>query len=1323
MASMLTVSGLNLALVPSTARAFGAPRPTTSQTANQAAKPATAKAAPRKIFIAVDGMSFDAFREAQRQGLFAAFKNVGHHVAPFPTMTDMSWSIMTHSAEHFGAAGRIKNVEATYFDESSQSIQGDPRDYYQRLAFPKYYLGAFDVVFNPYVEALVYFPTEEVPKMEIKSVIDDLLAAKPKPVLTAYVGSVDSTAHTQLNRLFPVMRVLDSELKRLQAGFRERGEEVEIILMSDHGNIGRFKEGGPEQELVGIEISKTIERAGLKFVQQLKDTKDVAMPLLALGTWGPVYFKDRKNRAGFVNELKKESWFDLAIAMNKNNAKETLMSVASSTGEARLRYDKEKDLYFYTPVAGNPLQIPAAFHSSAAVSRPISPDQVQALSEGTPYPDAIYRLIESASERNFDFPDLIVTLKDGFFIQNALGGFTKMYRTHGSLTAASSAGVLATTTTAIPAAMRTKDLFGHFGVNTRDLFGEELRLHEASGRAALDEVWKNAQRGVETKARDLSQPRIFRHMSRFISDTRPYFLVSEITDFMKAFKTDPLKDPSGMGLTPMNFDMSKFDIPSMISNDDIGAITDAVLTGGSVEGVLQDPRVEKVKERISFLRDVKTANLKSAAEGGGQDGLLGSISSYFLPSKRSVMKMYQIPYLLQNSLVLQEKQFLPEVRDLRFAANWTRGGREAQIKSFKAMNAKSENVQGANSQKPEEVTVAQKLFQEIRKEIDLEHRVYPTPMAKIYNTKPDDITVVYVPGIYNSIFDKEIFSLGLSALRDDYGLRVLQPPVESTCNSDVNGSIILNYLYQDLSDRVQRGHKAPRYLFISYSKGAVDTLDFFTKYPGFVSTYVMGMASVAAPLHGSSILNKSSLPFSVVSALSEGQAPEICKTEKSAEKSISPAAMDSFWRKNERMLTGLTRYFSLTFESSPEDSHVFMKATKMIAQFDEDNDGVVTVSSSKFPPRLQALDLGTVHADHLAGILSSNFNQKVFMKAIVQTMAELDIKNTNQNFAWNSKAIIDVASAGRSWWQGNAKPDIPYSNSWDLNRLMLPPVNDPASSYETQTKLPSSQLRYDPYNIIDIQKMPDVLAATPVSPATRQNMPNGIVMDYHHKNMVHFRMDHQFNYESRSPLGLDDNKEFGFVGAEFNGEPNWLFMRSVNNSIRMTTMAYRFSPADFPNVDLKLAVTKDVVGADSIKGKTGKDDSPFQVWFTIRDGKANGDRTLVDAKNDKVILFGYYWGSPVPGEVRPAGTIYENWYSNKNVVIVTLPEAKQLLLNNPDMLGKAQDYKRNLVEDLRRAFPNRRVEDMEIVAITLQHDSNDTGTSSEAYFKSLSFTP
>lgn len=1281
------------------------------------------------IVLAVDGFSYYAFQQAQQQGLFKEFTSAGAHVSPFPSMTDLSWSTVANTAELFGAAGRIKSVEATYFDESSQSIQGDPRDYYRRLAFPKYYMGAFDAFFNPYVEALMYFPTEEVPKLEVKTVVDDLLSAKPKKFLTGYVGAVDSTAHTQLNRLYPVLKTLDSEVKRLIKSYKEKGQDVEVVLVSDHGNIGRFQEGKAEQELNGVEVADVVKRAGMNFVQQLKEDKDVAIPLLALGSWAPVYLKDRKNMKSLIQEFRKEAWFDMAVFVNRNNTSETLMTVVTGQGEAQVQFDKNKNLYTYLPTQGNPLQIPKQFHSSVAAAKQLTSTEAFTAANGTLYPDSLFRIIESASERNFDFPDFVLTIKDGNFIKNSLGAFAKMYRTHGSLTAASSFGLIASNKRKVPGQIRSKDILPFIGVEAKDLFADSYGKHKATGKEALDQVITNYQKGIQTDAKDLSQKRIFRHLSKFVADTRPYFLVSEMKSFMEAFKFDPFQDPTGKSMSSMNFDVTKFDVQTMISPEDIGSVTDAVLTSGSVEKLMNDPRITKVKEKVGMMQDQKTANLDLQHVDLTSDrGIMDKIKGYVLPAKRAVMKMYQMPFLLENSIVIQEKPFLPETRDIQFARQWV-ANKNKNVQSFSALTKAPNN----------QPSTVQTLLKEAIKEADLEGRIYPTALTKIYNQKLEDLTIVYVPGIYNAIFDKEIFSLGLNALSDELGLRVIQPPVESTCGSEVNADIILKYLSKDFKDRTQRGHAAPRYLFVSYSKGAVDTLHAFLKRPSFVSTYVKGMVAVAAPLHGSSILNTTDVPFALVSALTDSAGPEICK-EKTAAKSITPTAMDAFWRKNERSLTGLTRYFSVTFESSPEDSHIFMKATKLIGQFDEDNDGVVTVSSSKFPEKMKAVDMGTMHADHLAGILSSRFNQKAFMKGLINSLSELNINDDKNNLNWNTQVILTAANThyfkDKRYFrvrglgiveqiglgQENLVEYIPYGNAWELNRQVLPKVNDPADNYEVKVKLPQSALRYDPYAVLDVAKLGDVMAATKVNPVTRQNMPEGIRIDYAHKNMVHFRMDHQFNYESRSPGGLDDNKDFGYATADFNGEKDWAMMKSVNNSIRMTTLAYRFSPLEFSKMSLKLAVTKDVVGADPVKGKTGKDDSAFQVWFTVRDGRANGDRATVDAKNDKVFLFGYYFGGSVPGEIRNAGDIFENWYSNKNVVIATLPEAKQLLLNSQDQLGKAQVYQRNLAQDLKRAFPNRNVADFDIVAITIQHDSNDTGSSSEAYFKGLDFT-
>jgi hypothetical protein len=1320
----------------------------------QAAPPKKSEKTNAKItvLIGVDGLSLKAFSAARQQGLFRAFENSSAHIAPFPTMTDLSWSTLTKTAEIFGPSGRIRSVEATYFDESTESIQGDPRDYYQRLAFPKYYLNAFQNFYSPYLEGLMYFPTKEMAKTEIDNVIDSILKSK-ESLITGYIGGVDSTAHTQGDRLFPVLRDLDAGLNRLLSQFAQRQQPVEVILVSDHGNVGRFREGEKEQELLPVDIKPILERAGFNSVQQLQKDKDVAIPLLALGTWAPVYLKNRQHIDALIRAIDKEIWFDMAIYLRRNSPTHLVLEVTGAGGNvAQVIFDKTKKRYYYQTIVGNPLELPEEVVSTENRKIPISPSDVLTLTQQTPYPDSIKRLVESASNKNFDFPDVILTLRDGYFMQNSLGSFTKMYRTHGSLSTASSLGILTSTQRALPAMIRTEDILPLLQIDPKSLFGRVAQIHQQTGLEAHQIITQKAipstlrgaspkqtfHLGVETESRSLSSKRIFQILSRFVADTRAFFVLSEFNVFLKALNIDPLAPATKDNLNPLKFNLSEIEAKSLITSEDIGYLTDVLLKNqkAPVEALNADPVITSLKAKFGGLaisdEPPTTPDPKAVMEG--DPNAIDPIRNYLLPGRRGVMKLYQLPFLLERSLALPEKVVIPESRDLHFAAYWNKHQESFSNGAYPLTTPTSAG------------TVASTLFGEVLKEQTIEEKIYPTPLNKLYNRHIKELTIVYVPGIYNSLFDKELFALGLTSLKEEFGLRVLVPPVESICAADYNGDIILKYLKNDLQLRRERGFPEPTYLILGYSKGAVDTLHALTKDREFFSKQVLGLVSIASPLHGSSILDKTDLPFALVDAVSEKSGPEICRKEKPSGPSISPAAMDSFWRKNERSLVGLTRYFSLTFKSEAENSHLFMKATKLIAQFDEDNDGVVTVSSSKFPSILNATDLGTIEADHLAGVLSSKFDQKSFLRAIINTMAEFDIENRNKNLSINTKLIANAGKfySGKERYrlsiknqqvqlqnslltlQGVLHPlavQAVANNTAQLNKLIIPESNDPASTYQTKIKLPSNQLKYDPYQVLDVQKLSDIVAAFKVTPTTPENALQGIQMDFDHQNMVHFRMDHQLLYESRSPLGLDDNAHFGYKPTNFQGE-NYLLMRSKNNSIRLTTLAYRFKPLDFSQMQLKLAVTKGVQGADPVLGGAGRDDSAFQVWFTIRYGDDSTDRTLVDPLFNEVILFGYYWGDPAPdGEPRKQGQIFENWYSKKNVVVATLPESKQLLLNDQTMLGQVQEFHQHLYKDLQRAFPDRDVNKMEIVAITIQHDSNDAEDSSEAYFKHLRFLP
>ncbi len=1267
--------------------------------------------------IAIDGLSHESFELAKKRGLFKEFGNLSAHICPFPSMTDISWAEIVKTPKLFGSAGRIRSVEAVYFNESSKSIEGDVRDVYRRMAQPKYYLNAFEHIFNPYVEALMYFPTKEMARLEIENVLKDM-ASDPNPKLvTGYIGGIDSTAHTQHERLYPVLEILSEELGKFIAQRKKGGRQVEVILISDHGNVGSFREGEKEIELTPVELGPLLKKAGFDFVQRLEKPNDVAVPLMALGTWAPVYLAEKKNASKIIDEFKQYPWFDFAVQLEERSPEKIVISVNGSSGRAQIIFNRKRRIYIYNPSHGNPLHLGSQVFTEAAVARE---------TRNGPYPDSLIRLIQAADSEHIDFPDMILTLKDGYYVNNSLSEMTKMYRTHGSLSRKSSLGIVATTGIELEPYLRSDQVLPALKIEAAALFGRTAELAKKSDRNSIKEA--KALKGIPTGHRNFSQKRIFQQMTKVIADSRPFFVIDEIKNFLAAFSIG--KDQNQMPSQLQALNPSQLQAKPLIDPKEIGEITDIVIKNPDITALQSNPKVISLQKKFGFDQSQQGSPEAQRAQAIG--------------AKRAVMKIYQIPYLLDQSLVLQEKPLIQDTRDLGFAEYWADN-------SERLMESLTEITSGGIAKifnwlpwrKNHEPTVPERLFHEIFKEKILEDRISPEPFNSFYKAVPQKATIVYVPGTYNGIFDREIFSLGLISLAEDLGLRVLKVPILSACNSEYNGDIVLNFLKEDQARYLERKEPPPKYIILGYSKGGVDSLYAFTKDSDFVKKNVLGLVVMASPLRGSEVLEKTDLPFTLVNLLIEENTPVICQKEKTIVSTGSIQAMNSFWRKNEQKLIGLTRYFSVTFVSKPEDSHLFMKITKVMGQFEEDNDGIVTISSTKFPPRLGAISLGIVEGDHLAGILSSRFPQKAFMRAVVTSLAELGIEDEKLREKAKYNAImksapskvedkyayavnphsqtVDIREYSRDGHMLSAK-ELNYDNAYDLNKIILGTQLDPAATYDPKVKLPQNQLAFDPYEALDVAKMVDILSAKKVLPILPQNYKQGLDFSFNHENFLFYRIDHQFSYENRSPVGADNNQKWGFEAVKAQDNSFVMALRSEKNSIRLTTLSYRFKVADFATMDLSLRVTDGPQGADPVKGFSGKDDSAFQIWFTLRDLRDVNDRSLVSKENAKVYFFGYYWGEDTPG--RQAGQIFENYYSNKNIVVTTLPESYQLLLNNgKEKLGHWATYRQNIAEDIRKAFPKLDVDQLEVVAITYQMDSNDTGSKSEAFMKTLRFFP
>lgn len=271
--------------------------------------------------------------------------------------------------------------------------------------------------------------------------------------------------------------------------------------------------------------------------------------------------------------------------------------------------------------------------------------------------------------------------------------------------------------------------------------------------------------------------------------------------------------------------------------------------------------------------------------------------------------------------------------------------------------------------------------------------------------------------------------------------------------------------------------------------------------------------------------------------------------------------------------------------------------------------------------------------------------------------------------------------------------------------------------------LPPNNLQYHPQKRIDLRQLTANLSDKEVHPSLPSRYPRGIEIIFDHAKTTDFRQEYQFNFEGNAAINFDDNPRNGWSSAILADGQNYGKMTSLHNSIRLTSLAMRFRALEFPRLEIKARVTNDLPGANVLKGGNGQDDSAFQIWFTFRQLLPGQNRSLINTQ-DQLRILGYYWGDAIAGIQLEEGKAYENYYSERNYLVVKMPTTYQILLKyGAANLGKTFLFQRNLIQDLKQAYPGLNPRDTEIIAITLQQDSNDTHGDSEAFFQFLKILP
>jgi len=1310
------------------------------------------------IFIGVDGFGRKEFDYVHKHGMFKNFKSVSTHIAPFPVISDYSWNILTGAQEVYGQAGRIRSYEGTFYNSEKNYLVDDSREYFRRLGQDNlYFAGAFQHYFNPYLEALMYFPTEKIPEMEISQLKTAIIESQDKPFVSAMVASVDALAHTRKDVLGMIQK-LDEMVTEVEQHFKKQGIDTEIIITSDHGQGARFEVDQKPVLLIPVDVKKTISETGLKIVKKLENPDDVVVPLMALVSYSSVYFKDLSKREVLIAKLREQKWFEMSIHLEKREKNLFRVKIYDSNGFAYLTFGVHNNntfSYKYLPQTSNPLLLNEEYFN-----KQFHDSEIDLMQEH--YPDSFFRIAQTVLQSEADMGDLIFTLRPDFRLSGDFDKFTQMYRTHGSMLKDSSSGILMSNhpSRVLPPFVRTKDILAAAGLRPKQLFERDVPSQEG--------------KDLPTGRDDLSNERIFKLINRMVNYSQYVLDIPTIDSLAGLFPDKKIsKKEDLLG----KLEKSKIEIQNKFDPADVGLLTDMVLELGSMEKIEADPRFKKLK--LKYL---------------GKSRKTPDVRQHTVAAKRVVMKSYGSMFLLENALNLPEFETVTDTRNPAWKKSWD---------TFYKTSL-------------EEVPTT---FAEIFKEQSLQEDLYPEKIKLYYGEKNNakkNLTIVYVPGIYSSIFDGEIFQMGLDSLTNDLGVRVITAPVFSACSSRYNGKIILDFIKEDMSYLKARGRSEQDYLILGYSKGGVDSLSALLLDKKFTREKILGLVTIASPLHGSSILNKTDVPLEILKHLADQKIPEVCLEKEKASASITPDGAAAFLQDNLKDLIGLTRYYSISFVSDVKNSHLFMKATKQIARFNEQNDGVVTLSSSKFPDEVKALDFGVVSADHLAGITASYFPQRAFIKSIYQMLLELNAFNKNSNFDYNHKASIEspfnkVADYRMKLKSSLLQENKAFSEFYDDYNKELTTYSDKELT-ELEEKLKSS-LGGTPFSLkdfnlvkkdnkvfvsysapvsdnkylswftmseklpvrdfghlvlvlmekfqkngknlleenvelwrtypvsgrkkfvlpandlgfmidfkINVRKLMDFVGGKRVLPMSKSDYPEGLSIIYDHPRSQDFRAEYQFSYEESAPVGADDSKTDGWSTMLIPQNSLQAILRSKGTSVRLSTYSWKFMLKDFPEMTLDYQVNNDVAGADPFKPGSGKDDAAFQVWFTLREITPTVDPEKL-SKNDNLKLVGYHFGDEQSGRKLEDGKFYENYYSEKDYFIAVLPEARQLLLSHgKDKLGIAQVVKRNLLEDMKVAFPKNDPSKWQIVNITFQHDSNDTKGDSEAIFRSLKFT-
>jgi hypothetical protein len=302
---------------------------------------------PRILLLALDAMPFRVVEEACRRGAFAGWASPSALVAPFPSMTHVSFASLFLP---FGVAPS-SGYEIHHFDTTAnEMVGGSPLTYDENVPS---WSEMFDAPGRGLMSKIsAYAAPWHSARKDLADIERELLES-PRDVVAGYVGATDGILHLQGEEsAVKFLLELDVALRDLAVRHLEaRGRPLRFVLFSDHG-CGSCKLHSAR----GFE--RLLGEAGLSVSERLDGPEDVVAPTFGLVNYGVLFLRKPDRAAVAAHALIRHEAVELAAWSPAPN----VVEVVSAAGHARILWRDEAGAarYAYEEGNGDPLRLAGA---------------------------------------------------------------------------------------------------------------------------------------------------------------------------------------------------------------------------------------------------------------------------------------------------------------------------------------------------------------------------------------------------------------------------------------------------------------------------------------------------------------------------------------------------------------------------------------------------------------------------------------------------------------------------------------------------------------------------------------------------------------------------------------------------------------------------------------------------------------------------------------------------------------------------------------------------------------------------------------------------